>query len=144
MKWPIIKAAVEEDCSKSSGHREHGKSGGDDREGQGSCRNGNKRPAGIAAPPEKWEDFVGAVKDKGNEDDPQNATRSQAGHPVQANHGSCQHQRWEPGKLHPELREKKELKELPKLRCCNKTADQSGECVACFRQCFIGPCQLQQ
>ncbi len=88
MKRPIIKASVEEDCSKSSGHREHGKSGGDDKEGQGSCRNGNKRPVGIAAPPEKWEDFVGAVKDKGDEDDPQNATRSQAGHPVQANHGS--------------------------------------------------------
>jgi hypothetical protein len=35
-------------------------------------------------------------------------------------------------------------KELPKLRCCNRTADQSGECVACIRLCFIGPCQAQQ
>jgi hypothetical protein len=110
MKRPIIKAAMEEDCSKSSGHGERSKSGGGDREDQGSCGNGNKRPAGIAAPREKWEDFVGVVDDKGDEDDPQNATRSQAGHPVQADHGSCQHQRWEPGKLHSELREKKELR----------------------------------
>jgi hypothetical protein len=110
MKRPIIEAAVEEACSKSSSHGECSKSGGGDREDQGSCGNGNKRPAGIAAPREKWEDFVGAVEDIGDEDDPQNATRSQAGHPVQADHGSCQHQRWEQGKFHSELREKKELR----------------------------------
>ena len=110
MRGPIIEAAVEEACSKSSSHGECSERDSDDREDQGSCGNGKKRPAGIAAPREKWEDFGGTVEDKGDEDDPQNATRSQAGHPVPAGHGSCQHQRWEPGKLHSELREKKELR----------------------------------
>ncbi len=50
------------------------------------------------------------MDDKGDEGDPQSAVRSQAGHPVPANHGSCQHQRWEPGKLHSEPGENKDLR----------------------------------
>ncbi len=80
MRRPIIVAAVEEACGKRDGNGE---------EDQESCGNGDKRPAGIAAPREEWEDFVEAMEDKGDEDDPQNATRSQAGHPVPASHGSC-------------------------------------------------------
>ncbi len=101
MRRPIIEAAVEEACGKRDGNGE---------EDQESSGNGDKRPAGIAAPREEWEDFVGAVEDKGDEDDPQYATQSQAGHPVPAGRGRCQHRRWEPGKLHSELREKKELR----------------------------------
>ncbi len=101
MRRPIIEAVVGEACSKRGG------SGEEDQESSG---NGDKHPAGIAAPQEEWEDFVRAVEDKGDEDDPQYATRSQAGHPVPAGHGSCRHRRWEPGKLHSELREKKELR----------------------------------
>ncbi len=37
MRRPIIKAAVEEACSKSGGHGERGKRDGGDREDQGSC-----------------------------------------------------------------------------------------------------------
>ncbi len=88
MRWMIIEAKMEEACSKR---------GGNGKEKQESCGNGDKRPAGIAAPLEEWEDFVGAVEDKGEE------------HPVPADHGRCQHWRWEPGKLHSEQREKKEL-----------------------------------
>ncbi len=84
--------------------------GGNGKETQESSGDGDKRPAGIAAPREEWEDFVGAVEDKGDADDPRNATQSQAGHPVPAGHGSCQYLRLEPGKLHSELREKKELR----------------------------------
>jgi hypothetical protein len=91
MKRPIIEAAVAEACDKNSGHGERGKGGGNGEEDQESCGNGDERPAGIAAPRKKWEDFVGAVEDKGDEDVPQNATRSQARHPVQASHWSCQH-----------------------------------------------------
>jgi hypothetical protein len=53
--------------------------------------------------------FVGEVKDEGDEDDPQYGIRSQAGHPDQVGHESCRRLIWEPGKLHSELREKKEL-----------------------------------
>jgi hypothetical protein len=67
---PIIEAAVEEACGKRDGNG---------KEDQESCGNGDKRPAGIAAPWEEWEDFVGAVEDKGDEDDPQNSTQSQQG-----------------------------------------------------------------
>ncbi len=84
MRRPIIEAAVEEARGKRDGNGE---------ENQEKCGNGDKRPAGIAAPREEWEDFVGAVEDKGDEGDPQNATRNQAGHPVPAGHGSCQHRR---------------------------------------------------
>ncbi len=79
----IIEAKLEEAC---------GKKGGNGKEKQESCENGDKRPAGIAAPQEEWEDFVGAVEDKGE------------GHPVPADRGRCQHRRWEPGKLHSEQR----------------------------------------
>jgi hypothetical protein len=61
MRRPIIVVAVEEAC---------GKRGGNGKEDRESCGNGDKRPAGIAAPREEWEDFVGAVEDKGDEDDP--------------------------------------------------------------------------
>jgi hypothetical protein len=100
MRRPIIEAEMEEACCKRDGNGE---------EMQESCGNGGKRPAGIAASQEEWEDFVREVEDKGDEDDPQYATRSQAGHPVPAGHESCPHPRWEPGKLHSELREKKEI-----------------------------------
>jgi hypothetical protein len=73
MRPPIIEAAVEEACERD----------GNCEEDQESSGNGDKR--------------VGAVEDKGDEDDPQYATQSQAGHPVPASHGSCQHRRWEPG-----------------------------------------------
>ncbi len=53
--------------------------------------------------------FVGEVEDEGDEDDPQYETRSKAGHPVPVGHESCRQRIWEPGKLHSELREKKEL-----------------------------------
>ena len=53
--------------------------------------------------------FVGEVKDEGDEDDPQCEIWSQAGHPVPVGHESCRRRIWEPGKLHSELREKKEL-----------------------------------
>ncbi len=49
------------------------------------------------------------MEDEGDEDDPQYETQSQAGHPVPVGHESCRHRIWEPGKLHSELREKKEL-----------------------------------
>jgi hypothetical protein len=49
MRRPIIEAAVEEACGKRDGNGE---------ENQESCGNGDKRPAGIAAPREEWEDFV--------------------------------------------------------------------------------------
>ncbi len=101
MRRPIIEAEVEEACGKRDGNGE---------EDQKSRGNGDERPAGSAAPREEWEDFVGAVEDKGDEDDPQYATQSQTGHPVPAGHGSCRHQRWEPGELHSELREKKEIR----------------------------------
>jgi hypothetical protein len=101
MRGPIIEVAVEE----ARGRRDS-----NDEEGQESCGNGNKRPAGIAAPRKEWEDFAGAMEDKGDEDDPHHATRNQVGHPVPAGHGSCRRRRWEPGKLHSELREKKELR----------------------------------
>jgi hypothetical protein len=48
------------------------------------------------------------VEDKGDKDDPHHATRNQVGHPVPAGHVSYRRRRWEPGKLHSELREKKE------------------------------------
>ncbi len=101
MRRPIIEAAVEEACGKRDGNG---------KEARESCGNGDKCPAGTAAPWEEWEDFVGAVEDKGDEDDPHHATRNQVGHPVPAGHESCQHQRREPGRLHSELREKKELR----------------------------------
>ncbi len=53
--------------------------------------------------------FVGEVKDEGDEDDPQCEIRSQAGHPVPVGHESRRRLIWEPGKLHSELRKKKEL-----------------------------------
>ncbi len=69
------------------------------------------------------------------------ATEDRAGYPVPG------HRRWEPGEWHSELRENlgtEAGKELPKLRGCNRTADQSGECVACIWLFCIGPCQVQQ
>jgi hypothetical protein len=95
MRRPIIVVAVEEAC---------GRRGGNGKKAQESCGNGDKRPAGIAAPREEWENFVGAVEDKGKEDDPHHATRNQAGYPVPG------HQRWEPGKWHLELGEDKGLR----------------------------------
>jgi hypothetical protein len=61
---------VEEACGKRDGNGE---------EDQESCGNGDKRPAGIAAPREEWEDFVGAVEEKGDEDDPQNEPETKQG-----------------------------------------------------------------
>ncbi len=87
-----------------------GKRDGNSKEDQESSGNGDKRPAGIAAPREEWEGFVGAVEDKGDEDDPQYPTQSQAFYAVPASRGRCQHRRWEPGKLHSGLRAKKELR----------------------------------
>ncbi len=91
MRQMIIEAEMEETCGKRDGNGE---------EKQESCENGDKRPAGIAASREEWEDFAGAVEDKGD------------GHPVPADRGRCQHRRWEPGKLHSELREKRNLGRL--------------------------------
>jgi hypothetical protein len=85
------------------------KRGGNGEGEQESCGKDDKRPAGIAASREEREDFVGEVEDEGDEDDPQYETWSQAGHPVPVGHESCRHRTWEPGKLHSELREKKEL-----------------------------------
>jgi hypothetical protein len=95
MRRPIIVAAVEEAC---------GRRGGNGKEAQESCEDGDKLLAGISGPREEWEDFVRAVEDKGDEDDPHRATRNQAGYPVPG------HQRWEPGKWHLELREDKGLR----------------------------------
>jgi hypothetical protein len=95
MRRLIIVVAVEEVCRRR---------GGNHKETQESCGNGDKRPAGIAAPREEWEDFVGAVEDKGDEDDPHHATLNQAGYPVPG------HQRWEPGKWQLGLREDKGLR----------------------------------
>ncbi len=107
MRRPPIEAAVEEASSKSSSHRTGGKSGGDDREDRGSCVSGNMHLAKIAAQMEKWENSAMKLEDGGGEGDPQTAIRGQAGHPGPAVHGSCQLQRWEPGELLSELREKK-------------------------------------
>jgi hypothetical protein len=137
MRRRIIEAAVEEACSKRDSNG---------KEDQESCGNSDKSRVGIAPPREEWEDFAGAVEDKGDEDDPQYPTRSQAGHPVQADHGICQHQRWEPGGLHLELGEKKELKQGRNSPSFDAATGRrtAGECVACIRLCFIGPCQVQQ
>jgi hypothetical protein len=75
MRRPIIEAEMEEACGKRD---DNGK------EKKESCGIGDKHPAGIVASREEWEDFVREVEDKGDEDDPQYATRSQAGHPVPA------------------------------------------------------------
>ncbi len=99
MRRQIIVVAVEEACGRRDGNGE---------EGQESCGNSNKHPAGIAAPREEWEDFAGAVEDKGEEDDPRHTTRNQVGHPAPAGRVSYQRRRWEQGKLHSELKEKKE------------------------------------
>ncbi|MFN9943205.1 MAG: hypothetical protein ACK56I_27425, partial [bacterium] len=53
--------------------------------------------------------FVGEVKDEGDEDDPQCEIGSQAGHPVPVGHENRRRRIWEPGKLHSELRQKKDL-----------------------------------
>ncbi len=65
MRRPIIVVAVEEAC---------GRRGGNGKEVQESCGDGDKRSAGITGPREEWEDFVRAVEDKGDEDDPHRAT----------------------------------------------------------------------
>jgi hypothetical protein len=97
MRRLIIKAAVEEACSKSSGHGTRSTSSGDNREDRGSCESGDRHLARIAALLEKWEDFAGEVEDKGDKGDPQTAIRGQAGHLVPANHRSCRFQRWSQG-----------------------------------------------
>jgi hypothetical protein len=82
-----------------------GKTGGSGEGEQESCGNGDKRPAGIATSREVREDFVGEVKDEGDEDDPQCELRSQAGHPVPVGHENRRRRIWEPGKPHSELRQ---------------------------------------
>ncbi len=104
-------------------------------------------PAGIAAPREEWEDFVEAMEDKGDEDDfsernqkPSRASSSSRPWVLPTSEMVAREVA-----LRAEREEGTEAgKELPKLRCCNRTADQSGECVACIRLCLIGPCQVQQ
>ncbi len=70
MRRPIIMVVVEDGNGK------------EDRE---SCGNGDKRPAGIAAPREEWKDFVGAVEDKGDEESNQDRAPS---HPLSSTHSS--------------------------------------------------------
>jgi hypothetical protein len=86
------------------------------------------------------------VEDKGEEGDPQSAVRGQAGHPVPADHGSCQDQRWEPGKLHSELREKKELRpgrNSPGFDAATRRRTNRGSVSPAYGY-FIGPCRVQQ
>jgi hypothetical protein len=69
---------------------------------------GNRHLVRIAAQVEKRENFARKVEGGGGKSDPQTTVGSQAGHPGPTVHGNCQFQRWEPGELLSELREKKE------------------------------------
>jgi hypothetical protein len=112
--WAEARKGPEESWAEARGRPEAemeracGKTGDNGEGEQESCGNGDKRPAGIAASWEEREDFVKEVED-GDEDGPQYEIRSQAGHPVPVGNENCRQRIWEPGKLHSELREKKEL-----------------------------------
>jgi hypothetical protein len=109
--WAEAKKGPEKSWAEARGRPEAemeracGKTGGSDEGEQESCGNGDKRPAGIATSREVREDFVGEVKDEGDEDDPQCELRSQAGHPVPVGHENRRRRIWEPGKPHSELRQ---------------------------------------